>query len=189
MTIQNGLLPAGDPPKFRTLSIGALTILALGVLSILPIVTRQPPVETTPAEFSVERALEHITSIAAEPHPMGSAANARVRSYLEKELTALGLNRLGLCHLAVAAQHADVLRDRVDAATQLVALAGDLAQQNVERRSTIDRLGHGRVVAPRQCGTNTIEVIANQPYVDHESEAIGRSSAGPGRIERGAGRS
>jgi hypothetical protein len=93
MTIQNGLLPAEDPPAFRrvTLVIGALTILALGALSILPIVTRQPPAETTPAEFSVERALEHIGNIAIEPHPMGSAANARVRSYLERELTALGL--------------------------------------------------------------------------------------------------
>jgi hypothetical protein len=93
MTIQSDLLPAEDPPVFRrvTLIIGALTILALGALSILPIVTRQPPAETTPAEFSVERALEHIANIAVEPHPMGSAANARVRSYLERELTALGL--------------------------------------------------------------------------------------------------
>ena len=94
MTIPNGLLPAEDPPTFRrvTLVIGALTILSLGALSILPIVTRQPPAETTPAEFSAERALEHIVNIADEPHPMGSAAIARVRSYLEKELTALGLD-------------------------------------------------------------------------------------------------
>ena len=93
MTIQNGLPPAGDPPTVRrvTLIIGTLTILAIGALSLLPIVTRQPPAETAPGEFSAERALDHIAIIAEEPHPMGSAANARVRSYLESELTALGL--------------------------------------------------------------------------------------------------
>ena len=90
-TIQNGLLVAGDPPKFRTLIIGAPTILALGVLSILPIVAQQPPAETTPQEFSTERALEHIAIIAEVPHPMGSAANGHVRGYLESQLAALGL--------------------------------------------------------------------------------------------------
>lgn len=42
-------------------------------------------------EFSAERAFVHIAHVAREPHPMGSAANARVRSYIVTELERLGL--------------------------------------------------------------------------------------------------
>jgi|GEM_PF-343406 len=41
--------------------------------------------------FAAGRALGHLEAIAAEPHATGSAANQRVRRYLEQQLTGLGL--------------------------------------------------------------------------------------------------
>jgi hypothetical protein len=47
---------------------------------------------TSPAgEFSAFRAFEHLKVIAREPHPTGSAANARVRDYLIQQLQGLDL--------------------------------------------------------------------------------------------------
>jgi acetylornithine deacetylase/succinyl-diaminopimelate desuccinylase-like protein len=52
----------------------------------------QPRPASIPAvEFSAERAFPHVEQIAAVPHPVGSAANARVRDYLVAELRELGL--------------------------------------------------------------------------------------------------
>src|SRR6185369_4928120 len=48
------------------------------------------PVGTT-AAFSASRALEHLSVIAAQPHPSGSAAQDGVRDYLISELKAAGL--------------------------------------------------------------------------------------------------
>ncbi len=41
--------------------------------------------------FSAERAMAHVTVIAREPHPAGSAAMAQVADYLDKQLERLGL--------------------------------------------------------------------------------------------------
>jgi hypothetical protein len=49
------------------------------------------PADAAADRFSALRALRHVEVIAAEPHPVGSAANARVRDYLVGELQALGL--------------------------------------------------------------------------------------------------
>lgn len=56
--------------------------------------TRPPPARGADApanEFSAARALAHLPSIAARPHPVGSAENARVRAYLLEQLRGLGL--------------------------------------------------------------------------------------------------
>lgn len=51
-----------------------------------------PPVQSGSAtEFSAGRALEHVRTIATEPRPMGSPANARVRNYIRDTLTELGV--------------------------------------------------------------------------------------------------
>ena len=49
------------------------------------------PASAPPAEFSSERALEHIGAVARERHPMGSPENAKVRDYLVEELKTMGL--------------------------------------------------------------------------------------------------
>jgi hypothetical protein len=62
---------------------------ALAVCSLQP-PGAQPP-GATPSDFSSERAMRHVRVVAAEPHPVGSAAHAKVREYILGELSALGL--------------------------------------------------------------------------------------------------
>jgi len=42
-------------------------------------------------EFSAERAIRHVASIAREPHPLGSSASENVRQYIADQLATLGL--------------------------------------------------------------------------------------------------
>jgi len=49
------------------------------------------PASSPLVEFSADRALPHVKQIAAVPHPVGSAANARARDYILGELGQLGL--------------------------------------------------------------------------------------------------
>ncbi|BAV98033.1 M20/M25/M40 family metallo-hydrolase [Lysobacter enzymogenes] len=72
--------------------LALLVLLAFAAASWLDM--RPPPArgENAPAnEFSAERALRHLPSIASRPHPVGSAENARVRAYLLAQLRGLGL--------------------------------------------------------------------------------------------------
>lgn len=48
-------------------------------------------VNAAPTEFSAQRALLHLESIAEQPHAVGSQAHAKVRDYLIDELKKLGL--------------------------------------------------------------------------------------------------
>ena len=72
------------------LKFGVIVLVALLSISILfPI--RVTPASAPPDRFSVERAMNHLIVIAAEPHPSGSPAQAQVRDYLVQQLTAWGL--------------------------------------------------------------------------------------------------
>jgi len=71
-------------------AFGLAVLCAISVLRV----TRPPsPVPATAPDtvFSAERAMRHVEAIAVRPHPMGSADHDRVRDYIAKELTALGL--------------------------------------------------------------------------------------------------
>ncbi len=71
-----------------------LLILAIvaSMASILSPKSPAPLPASAPADqFSAERAREIVAAIAREPHPIGSAANARVREELARRLRALGL--------------------------------------------------------------------------------------------------
>jgi len=50
------------------------------------------PADAAEIAFSADRAMPDVRIIAAEPHPVGSAAQARTRDYLVSRMTALGLN-------------------------------------------------------------------------------------------------
>lgn len=50
------------------------------------------PASSRAAEFSAERAFEHVRQIAQKPHPLGSTANDSVRKYITGELQKLGLD-------------------------------------------------------------------------------------------------
>ena len=61
---------------------------ALAIVGTTPQSPRSKDVEQ--AAFSSKRAMEHVRVIAAEPHPTGSEANAKVRDYLKSELEKIG---------------------------------------------------------------------------------------------------
>ena len=62
---------------------------AIGAAPLFP--TSVTPASASRDVFSAERALAQLPAIAAEPHPTGSPAQARVRGYLVRHLAALGL--------------------------------------------------------------------------------------------------
>lgn len=68
----------------------ALILLTYICLRWLPI-PASAPADTAPGEFSAERALIHIKTIAQNPHPSGSREQELVRDYLLQQLTSLGL--------------------------------------------------------------------------------------------------
>lgn len=66
---------------------------ALAAVAALPLATPTPAGPGAAAEeFSAARAILHVDHVAAEPHPMGSAAIVRVRRYLTGQIRALGLD-------------------------------------------------------------------------------------------------
>jgi hypothetical protein len=71
--------------------VGALIVAALIGWTLLRPSPPQPA-SAPPGAFSAERAMADIAVIAREPHPIGSAANDRVRDYLVSRMTALGLS-------------------------------------------------------------------------------------------------
>ena len=84
VAVQPGIKPAA----------GLLLAILLVVIAGVVIYMQQPPAVTaasvSPQEFSSQRALNHLQTIAKAPHPTGSRENKAVREYLVRELTALG---------------------------------------------------------------------------------------------------
>ncbi len=68
-----------------------VVLLLAGVIGLAPLIPPEVPDDPGPAEFSTTRALDLIGQIAFEPHPIGTAANERVRATIIGELRALGL--------------------------------------------------------------------------------------------------
>ena len=70
-------------------------VMLLALLICFSIYAQAPPsaapAGTSAAAFSASRALQHLSVIAAQPHPSGSAAQDGVRDYLMSELKAAGL--------------------------------------------------------------------------------------------------
>ncbi|MGH7586031.1 MAG: M28 family peptidase [Gemmatimonadales bacterium] len=75
----------------RLLDLCALAALVLAALrhALVPPVPR--PATAPSADFSADRAMAHVETLAAAPRPTGSAAHDRARAYLVNELQALGL--------------------------------------------------------------------------------------------------
>jgi hypothetical protein len=79
----------------RTLAgLALLSILvAAAWLGVAAICTPDPrPASAPPDEFSAERGLAHVRTLAAEPRPLGSAAHERARAYVVGQLEELGLH-------------------------------------------------------------------------------------------------
>lgn len=74
---------------------GLLLVLAITAVVATALVAQRPPravAASAPADrFSAERAAAHLADVATEPHPIGTAANRRVRDALLAALDELGL--------------------------------------------------------------------------------------------------
>lgn len=73
--------------------ITALALIAFCALSVA-YGTKVPapvPASASPAQFSAERAMRHVRTIARRPHPTGSTEHLVVLQYLRNEIVALGL--------------------------------------------------------------------------------------------------
>ena len=70
------------------LLLAIATFLAIGLASASP--PRPTPASAPPTDFSAERALAHLTTIAARPHPTGSPAADDVRAYVSAQLRTSG---------------------------------------------------------------------------------------------------
>ncbi len=75
----------------RLIALAVCLALALGLAWRSEQTPAPAPLSAPQAEFSAARALPGVAAIAATPHPIGSPANAQVRDYLMRRMTALGL--------------------------------------------------------------------------------------------------
>lgn len=71
------------------------TVIVLVLAALLAVWRSLPPspmpVSAPPDAFSASRALKDVEAIATRPHPIGSSDHARVRNYLVRRLTGMGL--------------------------------------------------------------------------------------------------
>ena len=70
----------------------AVVLVAIAWIVALPVVPPDPVPTSAPQDaFSAQRAMEDLRVVAREPHPVGSAAQERVREYILAQAKALGL--------------------------------------------------------------------------------------------------
>jgi hypothetical protein len=83
-------------PKQTLAPAVALFLFLTLVAALVMYLSQQPPAplpaSAPPTEFSAERAFRHVAALATEPRPVGTAAHARARAYIVRELQALVLN-------------------------------------------------------------------------------------------------
>ena len=80
------------PPRVPGLAALAASLFAIVVLAMLAwMATRDAPPPAQEAPPSLERMMRHVSTLAAEPRPIATAANARARAYIVAELRAIGL--------------------------------------------------------------------------------------------------
>jgi hypothetical protein len=72
--------------------LAAVVLAAAAVAGTVPLRSPASPAGDAVAGFSLDRARDDLAVVVAGPHPMGSAEQASVESYLVRELTAIGLD-------------------------------------------------------------------------------------------------
>jgi len=76
---------------YRLTTLAAVLAAAFALFFAATATPPPRPANAPPRDFSAGRAMADITAMAPAPHPVGSAADARVRDYLIARMTALGL--------------------------------------------------------------------------------------------------
>ncbi len=128
---------AASPEVRPVMGFAMLAFLAAfafaGMYGLYP--PKAAPVTAPAAEFSAERAMEHVRAISQKPHPIGSPANAVVRDYIMAQLRAMGLRPEVQKATVVSARWAPSF-----AAATVQNIAARLAGTDSSRGQT----GHGR---------------------------------------------
>ncbi len=79
-------------PNRNSLPGLSLFLFLVLLASLAMYLSQQPPnalpSSAPPTEFSAERAFRHVEALALEPRPVGTAAHARARNYIVRELEA-----------------------------------------------------------------------------------------------------
>lgn len=85
--------PPRAPARSRlaALAAGLLAAAVLAVLAWSAIRTDTPAAPPAPAAPALDRMMRHVATLAAQPRPIASAANARARDYILAQLRAIGL--------------------------------------------------------------------------------------------------
>jgi hypothetical protein len=79
----------GNPIWLRViLATVLMVIIIIGLIPVMPL--KVPPVSAPQSEFSAERAMNDLQVVAAQPHPAGSPAQAKVRDYILTQVQATG---------------------------------------------------------------------------------------------------
>ena len=98
------------------------------------------------------------------------------RSFLLAEVAALGLELLGLLDPAVAAERADLLRDRLDPGPDVITLDRELTLTLVELTGR-DELGLELRTPAGLRGQDGIEVVPEAAHVDHPCDGSRRRTS------------
>jgi hypothetical protein len=87
--------PSSASARDPAYSSGPIVLVLAIILTIAAIEKSEPPpvvgADAPSTDFSAARAMPDLRNIAARPHPLASSENARVRAYLMKRLTELGV--------------------------------------------------------------------------------------------------
>lgn len=71
----------------------AVALVVIALVAALPVIPPNAvPASAPESTFSAERAMEDLEAVAREPHPIGSAAQYRVRDYILAQAEALGIS-------------------------------------------------------------------------------------------------
>ena len=121
---------------FAWCSITLLAVLAIGELK-----PQKPIGATAPAgEFSAERAMFHVRTIARIPHPIGSAANETVKQYLIAQLSNLGLNPQVFSAIGIHQSNRNIVAgDTHDVIGRLPGTASSRAMLLMAHYDSVDR--------------------------------------------------
>jgi hypothetical protein len=126
-----------------------LLFAAIGYRSMLP---PSPLAATASADqFSAERAMEHVTVIAQEPHPMGTPAIAEVRAYILAVLNELGIE----------AELQTISAPNYFGGNQMVSVVNIIARiPGTDSTKTIALMGHYDTVPTTSGGNDNTAAVA-----------------------------
>jgi hypothetical protein len=144
-----------------------LVLLLVAAPSLLP---RRVTLASAPPDISGERAMAHLPIIAREPHPAGSPAQARVRDYLVRQLSDIGLEvevqRTRGVENVVACLHGTDPTGAIVVLAHYDSVAADAAGSGRAASVTVPALPSTVIVCPLRMRlvATPVAITAGMPY-------------------------